>query len=199
MVYFLSGAGKLLKPWSSGLWHRVVMLSGYQCFGVITQKNAKWLIISFRISSFTTRIFLFSAASRPTVASDRASYTIRTFRGSKTVETWSWPVTSIQCRDKECVDLYVHSPICISGAVFNEAQQHLHLLLHFTNVTCVILHVSVGLKSVVDPNNIPGQLKFVSSSYLKKHKLTNLKPVMFSLLLWSIRPESYQYPGIYVF
>jgi hypothetical protein len=32
------------------------------------------------------------------------------FPGSKEAGAWSWPLTSILCRDQECVELYLHSP-----------------------------------------------------------------------------------------
>jgi hypothetical protein len=32
------------------------------------------------------------------------------FSGSKVAGSWSWPLTSIQCRGKECMELYHQSP-----------------------------------------------------------------------------------------
>jgi len=32
------------------------------------------------------------------------------FSGGKESGIWSWPLTSIQCRRQECMDLYLHSP-----------------------------------------------------------------------------------------
>jgi hypothetical protein len=31
--------------------------------------------------------------------------------GGKAAGAWSWPLTSIQCRGQQCVELYLHSPI----------------------------------------------------------------------------------------
>jgi hypothetical protein len=42
-----------------------------------------------------------------------ASYPMVTrdsFRGGKEAGAWSWPITSIQCRGQEWVELYLHSP-----------------------------------------------------------------------------------------
>jgi len=42
-----------------------------------------------------------------------ASYTVGTggsFPGGKTAGAWSWQLTSVRCRGKECVELYLHSP-----------------------------------------------------------------------------------------
>jgi hypothetical protein len=32
------------------------------------------------------------------------------FPGDKEAGAWSWPLTSIQCRGQECVEIYLHSP-----------------------------------------------------------------------------------------
>jgi hypothetical protein len=36
---------------------------------------------------------------------------------SKATETWSWTFTSIQCKGRECVDLYLRSSINLHGVM----------------------------------------------------------------------------------
>jgi hypothetical protein len=51
-----------------------------------------------------------------------ASYPMGTrgsFCGDKAAGAWSWPLTSIQYRGQECVELYLHSPICLHGVVLS--------------------------------------------------------------------------------
>jgi hypothetical protein len=35
---------------------------------------------------------------------------------------------------KECVELYLHSPVCLHGVVLNEAREQLYLLKFTTNM-----------------------------------------------------------------
>jgi hypothetical protein len=58
--------------------------------------------------------FLFSTTSKQTL---RPKQPIS--NGSKAAGTWSWPLTSNQCRDQENVKLYIHSPIHLHGVVLN--------------------------------------------------------------------------------
>jgi len=41
------------------------------------------------------------------------------FPGGKAAGAWSWPLTSIQCRGQECVELYLRYPICLNGVVLS--------------------------------------------------------------------------------
>jgi hypothetical protein len=38
----------------------------------------------------------------------------------KAADTWIWPLASIWCWDQECVERYLHSPICRHGVVLNK-------------------------------------------------------------------------------
>jgi hypothetical protein len=42
------------------------------------------------------------------------------FPGDKAAGAWSWSLTYSQCRVKENVDLYIHSPILFRGVVLNK-------------------------------------------------------------------------------
>jgi hypothetical protein len=51
-----------------------------------------------------------------------ASYPMGTggsFPGGKEAGAWSWPLTSVQCRGQEYVELYVHSPNTLNGVVLS--------------------------------------------------------------------------------
>jgi hypothetical protein len=50
------------------------------------------------------------------------------FPGGKAAGAWSWPLTSIQCRGQECVELYLHSSIRLHGVVLSEAERQLYIL-----------------------------------------------------------------------
>jgi hypothetical protein len=66
---------------------------------------------SSRRNSFVAAITM----SRPVLGSHSASYPLGTgvFSRGKAAGAWSWSHTSIYCWGLECVELYLHSPICI--------------------------------------------------------------------------------------
>jgi hypothetical protein len=69
-----------------------------------------------------------------------ASYPMGTrgsFPGGKAVGVWSWPLTSVQCRGKECVELYLHSSNTPS---WRGAQ-----LKHRDNFTFLRMHLVLAL------------------------------------------------------
>jgi hypothetical protein len=69
---------------------------------IILSRNVSFVIILLRYRRVRT-----DSGAHPT------SYPMGTrgsFNGSKAVGGWSWPLTSIQCRGQECVELYLHSP-----------------------------------------------------------------------------------------
>jgi hypothetical protein len=75
-----------------------------------------------------------------------ASYPMDTrssFLGSKAAGAWNWPLTSIQCRGQECVELYLHYPNTPSrrGAQLKKAQWQLTctFLRFLTFIRCVEL------------------------------------------------------------
>jgi hypothetical protein len=41
------------------------------------------------------------------------------FPPGKAARAWSWPLTSIQCRSQEYLDLYIHSPIRLHGILLS--------------------------------------------------------------------------------
>jgi hypothetical protein len=45
--------------------------------------------------------------------------TMGSYPGGKAAGAWSWPLTSSLCWGQENLDLYIHSPICLHGAVLN--------------------------------------------------------------------------------
>jgi len=65
---------------------------------------------------------LFSSLLRPDRRWGPLSFLSNEYRGilpgGKAVWVWIWPLTSIQCRVQEFVELYLHSPICLHGVVF---------------------------------------------------------------------------------
>jgi hypothetical protein len=73
------------------------------------------------------------------------------FPGSKEAWTWSWPLTSIQCRSQECVELYLHSPNTHSwcGA---------QLKKHRDNFTLVRGQIRVGWEEAVPIQNAQGRI-----------------------------------------
>jgi hypothetical protein len=66
-------------------------------------------------------IFLFTTASR--TARGPLSLLSNGYRGlfprGKAAGAWRWPLTSIQCRSQECVDLHLHFPIRLHGVVLS--------------------------------------------------------------------------------
>jgi len=54
-----------------------------------------------------------------TLGAHSASYSLGTacyFSRGKAAKAWSWPLTSVQCRSWEWVELYFHSPICLHNS-----------------------------------------------------------------------------------
>jgi hypothetical protein len=59
-----------------------------------------------------------------------ASYPMRTrgsFTGGKAAGAWRWPITSIECRAQECVELYLHP---LSTSLWRRTFLQLYLYFH---------------------------------------------------------------------
>jgi hypothetical protein len=59
---------------------------------------------------------------------------IGSFPGDKATRAWSWPLTSISCRGKECVELYLHCPVRLHILVLSykkKKQGYLYLYITF--------------------------------------------------------------------
>jgi len=65
-------------------------------------------------------IFHFSTPSRLALGPTQPCNGHRgSYPGNKAAGMWSWPLTSIQCRRQECMELYLHYPLHLHGVVLN--------------------------------------------------------------------------------
>jgi hypothetical protein len=58
------------------------------------------------------------------------------FPGGKAAGAWSWPLTSSECQGQENVNLYIHSPIRLHGAVLNSLSTGLTLPFLYYVICC---------------------------------------------------------------
>jgi hypothetical protein len=93
----------------------------------------RWRLVRFGISLFVVGIISYALDDRGSTVrfpagpgnfslhhhgqngsrSHPVSYPMGTrccFPGVKAAGAWNWPLTSIQCRSQECVEIYLHSP-----------------------------------------------------------------------------------------
>jgi hypothetical protein len=82
-----------------------------------------------------------------------ASYPMSTrssFPGDKAAGAWSWPLTSIYCRGKECVELNLHAPIRLHIALLSwEKHGENFTVLPFTGAGYVVTGSYLSKEAVV--------------------------------------------------
>jgi hypothetical protein len=92
------------------------------------------------------------------------------FRADKVARVWSWSLTLIQCQGHKCLELYIHSLLCVHGTVLTNSVLFLFFCIcllkqvlcsvtcHFV---CEFMRSSIAATNMIPFHNNPTSRKHV--------------------------------------
>jgi hypothetical protein len=115
--------------------------------------------------------------------------TFGSFTGGKAAEAWSWPLTSIQCRGLECVELHIHSRYISVAYCLNSGDACYHSVQNILSSRLVPKNLKIKIyKTVILPVVLYG-CETWSLTLGEEHGLRVFKNRVLRRIFWPKREE----------